>query len=38
LLGLLLNPEDGSGTFLQNVDGLQPDHMALHPKKSITRQ
>jgi hypothetical protein len=32
-LGLLINPEDGGGTFLQKIDGLQLDHTALYPKR-----
>jgi hypothetical protein len=31
LLGLLFAPEDGDNTFLRNLDGLLPEHTALHP-------
>jgi hypothetical protein len=32
----LFNPEDGGSTFLRDVDELQPDYTALHPRRQCS--
>jgi hypothetical protein len=38
LLGLLVNPEDESNSFIENIDELIPYYTALHPRKFQSSQ
>jgi hypothetical protein len=38
LLGLRFEPEDGGSMFLQNIQELLSDYMALHPKRGMFKE